>query len=747
VPLVSLVYLLPSGSLATSLGGTDNGLFSIDSSTGVVSRAGTLTAGTTYNVAYLVFDTATGLISGRRDTITATAATSAGLAMTQLTAGRVYQRSTKTGGGAGKGAGSIAVPITLQAAASTIEYRLRDALANGNPTLQDWTTAATGVAATATSVTCSGVPADAKQYLLDLRANNDNAQIALGTSAVMMGRIIAASGQSQMVRQFAKIPAYTGTNASLGVTISPYSAVYATYTDTGAANGGLATPAWAPPADGGNYGSVFAAEFLRQQVASSGVACAWVGNSVGSTAIAAWAPGSTNNVNLRAVLDAVGGFEAFYWHQGGDDAGAGTSKATYKSGLDAMFADIAQHNAIWGTNFTKLLTAMATRLSGGAGTTAAVTMIRQAAKEWAATNSGIYVEPHDLNLEDAVHQGQPGNIVLAQHAHRALATNDVGPTFGTPTLSTDNTTLYIPVNLPSGATGLVLTGNAKSRLSVFPTGTQANPLTISTLTYDGTNKRLVAALSAAPTTNVDVYAFLHPDPSGTTANADMIRDDRTDGDGIAVGRSLEPTTTGPVTATVNVAAPAGPPVGTVIWINAYDSRGLGNSPTTDTRFNNLDQASYTAPNTLALKDASGNATALAASLTTGMNSGNSQSTTEGASVVPKSVADTFLFIDKANSTGNGTSTQGKLAVTGIAAGTTWTVELFGLRNNVATRLENFTVGASTQAANIGTGGTPSAWTATFTGVQPTAGEIDALFAQNGSENFAYLNAARLTRTA
>ena len=70
---MALVYLLPTGSVATTLGGTDNGLFSIDSGTGVISRAGTLSAGTTYNVAYLVYDTATGLISGRKDTISATA--------------------------------------------------------------------------------------------------------------------------------------------------------------------------------------------------------------------------------------------------------------------------------------------------------------------------------------------------------------------------------------------------------------------------------------------------------------------------------------------------------------------------------------------------------------------------------------------------------------------------------------------------------------------------------------------------
>ncbi|MGE8128994.1 GDSL-type esterase/lipase family protein [Methylobacterium sp. NPDC080182] len=74
---MALVYLLPTGSTATTLGGGDNGSFSIDSGTGVISRAGTLTAGTTYNVAYLVYDTATGLISGRKDTISVTAAVNA----------------------------------------------------------------------------------------------------------------------------------------------------------------------------------------------------------------------------------------------------------------------------------------------------------------------------------------------------------------------------------------------------------------------------------------------------------------------------------------------------------------------------------------------------------------------------------------------------------------------------------------------------------------------------------------------
>ena len=490
-----------------------------------------------------------------------------GLAMSQLTTGRVYQRATKTGGGAGKGAGTISVPISLTSVASRIEYRLRDAITGGNPVLQDWTTANTNVPANSTSVICPGVPADAKQYLLDLRANSDSTQVVLGTSPVMMGRIIAASGQSQMVRQFMLIPGYSGTDASLGVAISPFSGMFAAYTDSSAANGGYQSPAWAPPADGGNYGSTFAAEFLRRQVAASGVACGLVGNAVGSTQIAAWQPGQPNNVLLRSILDAVGGFEAFYWHQGGDDAGAGTSLATYKANLDAMFSDVASHNAVFGSNFTKLLTAMATRTSSGAGTTASVQTIRQAQKQWAATNGGIYLEPHDVTLADgAVHQDQAGNITLAQHAHRALLPslgltgNDTGATLGTPSRASGSAVVYIPVSLPSGATKLVLMGNAYKRFTVYPAGTLTGALAVSSLTYDSANTRLVLTLSAAPADSqaLDVYAFVHPDPSGADYLNDMIRDDRVDGDSITVGRSLEPSTAGPVTCPAIAASGAAP---------------------------------------------------------------------------------------------------------------------------------------------------------------------------------------------
>ncbi|MFD2235926.1 hypothetical protein [Aureimonas populi] len=77
--------------------------------------------------------------------------------MAQLEPGRVYQRETASGGGAGKSAGTITVPITLAAPAASIQYRLRDALASGHPVVKGWTTAATGVSASAVSVDCVGI--------------------------------------------------------------------------------------------------------------------------------------------------------------------------------------------------------------------------------------------------------------------------------------------------------------------------------------------------------------------------------------------------------------------------------------------------------------------------------------------------------------------------------------------------------------------------------------------------------------
>lgn len=463
--------------------------------------------------------------------------------MSQLpNSGRVYQRLSKT-----PGLGSGQIPVTINATVAGRIYARCRAVSDGTTILQaKWAAASVAVGTSVVQIT--GVGARTEQFYLDLSA--DGLTWQNGTVGVFMGRLIGVSGQSQAVRQIAKVPAYVGTMSSLGVAINNSGRVYAAVDDTSIT---IASASWALPADAGPYTSTFTSEFLRRQIAQYGVACALIGYAKGDTAIADWTSGSAQRTKLLGILDAVGGFEAFYWHQGGNDAGAGTTKATYKAALDNLFADITAHNAALGSNYTRVLTAMATRLAAGAGTAATVTAIRQAAKEWAAANSGIYLEPHDLNLEDSVHQGQPGNIVLAQHLHRALATSDAGPTLGTPTRVSGSANLNIPVTLPTGATALVLSGTPASRFTVYPAGTMANAISVSSVAYSAGVLTLTLASVPDDTVALDVYAFLHPDPSGTTANANMIRDDNV-ADGISVGRSLEPTTSGPVTCAALAAA-------------------------------------------------------------------------------------------------------------------------------------------------------------------------------------------------
>jgi hypothetical protein len=463
---------------------------------------------------------------------------STAFSMTQLSsAKRVYQRSTTSGGGQGKGSGTVKVNLNVTVA-GPVYARCRSS--DGSTILQASYKAINSTPVANGPVAIPSVDARLGWFYLDLSPDGTNWQN--GTVLIGMGRLVAMSGQSQAVRQFGKMPSYSGTNASLSVNIEANSSMYARYTDSSRT---VSTAAWATPADSSNYDSTFAAEFLRRQVGSFGVNCAIVGHAVGSTNIASWQPGQQNNTDLRGVLDAVEGFEAFYWHQGGDDAGAGTSAASYQSGLSAIFSDVASRNSVRGASFEKYVTTMATRTSGGAGNTASVQTIRKAAYDWTASNSASYLEPHDVNLEDAVHQGQPGNIVLARHLHRATtAATDNGPTLSSGSRSGATITLV-------ASSAVTLVGSVTDRFSVYASGTTASALAISSVTVSGT--AITITLSADPAQAVDVYWLRHPDPSGSTAASNMIYDTYT-ADGLPNGRQLQPT----ISAAIAIASTSTP---------------------------------------------------------------------------------------------------------------------------------------------------------------------------------------------
>lgn len=333
--------------------------------------------------------------------------------MTQVAARRVYQRTTTTGGGAGKGKGTI--PATLNVTQAGRLYARCRSAADGTTILQAaWLVGNVPIANGPVNVT----DVDARLGWFHLDLSGDGVTWSNGSVAIGMGAVIAVSGQSLAVRLFGKIGDST-TMAALGVTIDPNCAVYATYTDTGRPSAGL-TAAWAFPADGTDYDSAFTGEFLRREVAVRGVNCALAGHSKGSTAISVWVPGGDQNDELRAILDAVGGFEAMIWFQGHSNASAGTTKASYKSSLDLLFADLTAHNAGRGANYQRLLCAIPNINSASWGSQPERDAIRQAHLEWADANGGIYSIPMDIVLYDGVHQTQAGSQRLGERFSAAF---------------------------------------------------------------------------------------------------------------------------------------------------------------------------------------------------------------------------------------------------------------------------------------------------------------------------------------
>ncbi|WP_209736127.1 hypothetical protein [Aureimonas populi] len=557
------------------------------------------------------------------------------------------------------------------------------------------------------------------------------------------------AGQSQTVRQITVPTAYAGTLSSLGVAVSDFCGVYARTKDS-AAGAQVDTPAWQAPSEGGLYKSTFAAEFLRRKVEKEGVAWAISGYAAGSTTIAYFAPGAEGDVRLRAVLDHIKAFEEFYWHQGGDDAGDGTTYAAYKTALTQVFSDAASQNQR-GTNFKKAVTTMATRTSAGRGTTAQVQAIRTAGLDWSSENGAVYAEPHDIDLVDSVHQGQAGNIVLAHHVFRVFNGNDNGPTLGAGTRS--GNTITIPVTLPAGATALAITGNPGSRFHVFPAGTTANAVAVSAVAYDEGEQAMKLTLAAAPANDValDVYFCRHPDPS-QSAYGSMIRDDRME-DGLPVGRNLEPATVNGVAA---VAAPGGEepaepapeplPVGARILLNTYHSQRNASEPSffagsAAAGWNSLNaRANNSASARLPLTSSDGVATPVKAHAE--YSTGRGGSTTLTGSVVPNDVLQTNMFISRTAAASYAASTSARVRITDLPAGTQWKVDVLASAQGTGVRNQTIAIGSDTRVVDVMNN---TGISATFDGVTPDSGEIAVAFTQVDAEQFAYLTAVILTR--
>lgn len=460
----------------------------------------------------------------------------AAFTMTQLTAKRVYQRSTASGGGQGKGQGVIPVSINVTGAGS-LYARIR--AADGSTILQGaWRLA--DVATGAQTVNLASVDARLGWFYVDL--SGDGASWTNGTSLVGMGRVVAISGQSLVTRMFAKQTGQSDTITSLGITTSPNGIIYATYYE---ADRSFLTPAWDSPVTGGNYDSCFAAEFLRLQVAAAGVNCAIAGHARGASSITLFVPGGSENPLLRSVLDAIGGFEAFIWFQGHSDTGG--TYATYATNLGLLLADVTAHNALLGSNYERYFCSIPNISSTSYGPLANRQTIRRASSDFAAANGGVYVDMRDLPLTtDGIHPNAVGMVAMARHFYRAmrpslgLPHSDLGVTITGASRAPGSTDIVLALAFPAGATALTAIGSPATRFNVFNAANTTTPLALDAstpITVGSSSITLRLAAQPADEQELDLYFAPSTDPVAD-GSASMIYDNNVDADGLTTGRQL-----------------------------------------------------------------------------------------------------------------------------------------------------------------------------------------------------------------
>jgi hypothetical protein len=452
----------------------------------------------------------------------------AGLTMTQLTPHRVFQRSAKTGGAADRGYGDIAVPIQLEETAALIECRLRDALAAGNPVLRAWTAAATNVPASSTSVACPTVSADQKKYLVDLRANSDDAQIELGSSPVMMGRVIVHWGQSQANR-------FVTARGTTPVSAPPTSSM-------------LRHGRWSPIPDD----ALGLNPFLYMEGLANRVAVGFVTHAVDNSAVGSWLPETgINYPGLIQQVDLAGGFEAMDQYIGGTDLGIGTTPEAFVDAKRTVIRDLQDnHNPIWGRDTELVLSATTVRLANDVNHARDVEAQQAAERRLAAEMGGAYYEGWDIDMMvgDSVHHKATGNAAYGyglSRAYTALRTRGAviaGPTITKAAMS--GVTIRLTLDMPPDAGSLTITGNPVSRFSAFSSGTTSKPLTIDSVRAN--RNEIVLTMATQPKGDVDIWLHRYPDPQPSLAS-DVIRDSFTT-DGAPYGRLVEATVGAPVTA-------------------------------------------------------------------------------------------------------------------------------------------------------------------------------------------------------
>jgi len=495
--------------------------------------------------------------------------------MSQLSsANQIYQRDTVSGGGQSKGQGTI--PVTVSVSASGAIYARRRSIDGSNTILQaPWlvnstvSTATTSLNVTgvdAPAFTSSALPAATNDgwFYLDLSADGTTWQS--GTTAVCVGDLTSFAGQS-LTTCFFNRDGYDTTNTIATVFgsdayVSDYGRVFVAYDGninhyptnpvTAAAP---ASMTWAKPATGGTYDSTFVVEFLKRMIAADGVAHGAIGYTHSGTKSHSWNPNlSGSDMALHKAVQAVAaprGWRREFWYQGHSDAGFGSEAIAYIAGLGTLgLALTGQTPAATGFSGNNAFAGTVKRYIGAYpmlnstvfGTARQADRIRNGGKKFANDNGWTYVDAADVDLvSPGIHEGSSltSGVAFARDVYRTMGTTAgaIGPQLVSATRASGSKDVYI--TLANAGTSLVGTGTWYQRFKVFNAGSFSQWTISSGTIVSPTQVKLTLLSDPGDGQALDIRANWLAE--GTlTVNANMLRDDRTEGDGITVGRPIVP---------------------------------------------------------------------------------------------------------------------------------------------------------------------------------------------------------------
>lgn len=492
---------------------------------------------------------------------------------------QTFQRTSKTGGAAGLGQGTIAITINPSVAVWQLAWRLRDAT---TPTTVYSNWQDLGAFATGSQVINFSVPVRLAQYVLDLRANKDNNTIIssnpflIGETIGMLGQSLALAGYQAMSTTYLLNTTdathsllgsgQAGDGYNLGLTVSPYVTVYS---DVGQ------TPiAWGQPDDPPRttaYTGSLMAEFGRLFIAEYGCPIALIGAAQGSTGVDYWAPGGTGNTRFKDSVNTatggVGGLGILIYWQGHSDTGS--TALSWSNTLRGLLLDM---QATYPSVTFKIILSTIPNITGtGWGGTYAINGIRQAAQRLATvmnattSNPTLAYDPADLSTLEGVHPNNYGSRTAARHffrmARKLLGATTVGtdgPLVSSCTRALGSAVVRLNITHAGGTTlkayvtgptqpseiaASSLVGQNTFKIFVDPVqysgqGISSTPLTINAITIvDATH--IDITLSAAPADSAALSVRVRPMvDSDTNQMFYGIYDDNTLPDGIVPGRAL-----------------------------------------------------------------------------------------------------------------------------------------------------------------------------------------------------------------